>query len=67
MKLAILALFVAMCVSLGSGLVYLMGSKASSTKLLRVLTLRVGLAVLLFLALIGAWLAGWIEPHGIGG
>jgi Protein of unknown function (DUF2909) len=65
LKLLILALFAAMCVSLGSGLVFLMGSKPSSAKLGAALTLRVALAVLLFLALMGAWRAGLIKPHGI--
>jgi hypothetical protein len=63
-RLLILACLLAIVLSLGSALVYLVRDKGESKKMVRALTLRVGLSILLFLLLIGAWLLGWIQPHG---
>ena len=52
--------------SLGSALFYLMNDKGESKKMVRALTIRVGLSVLLFILLLIAWSQGLIEPHGIG-
>jgi Protein of unknown function (DUF2909) len=43
---------------LGSG-------KGDSGKMLRALTLRIALSLLLFLLLMIAWRAGLIAPHGL--
>ena len=51
--------------SLGSALFHLMTDKGDS-KMVRALTLRVGLSVALFLLLMGAWAAGLIQPLGAG-
>ena len=37
-----------------------------SQAMLKALTLRVSLSVLLFALLLLAWHFGWIEPHGFG-
>lgn len=63
-RLLILVCFLAIVLSLGSALVYLVRDKGESKKMARALTIRVGLSVLLFLFLIAAWLLGWIRPHG---
>ncbi|MEI7465748.1 MAG: DUF2909 domain-containing protein [Burkholderiales bacterium] len=39
--------------------------KPKSGSMFRALAFRVGLSVLLFLCLIGAYLMGWIQPTGI--
>ena len=52
--------------SLGSALFHLMTDKGDSKKMVRALTVRVALSVLLFLVLMGAWAAGLIEPLGAG-
>jgi len=52
--------------SLGSALFHLMTDKGDSKKMVRALTLRVALSVGLFLALMGAWAAGLIQPLGAG-
>lgn len=63
-RVLILACLLAIVLSLGSALVYLVRDKGESKKMVHALTLRVGLSILLFLLLIGAWLLGWIQPHG---
>ena len=52
--------------SLGSALFHLMTDKGDSKKMVRALTVRVALSVALFLALMGAWALGLIQPLGAG-
>jgi hypothetical protein len=63
MKLAVIIVLLGIVVSLGSGLVFLVRDKDGSRRVLRALTVRISLSVLLFLLLIAAWLAGLIEPN----
>jgi hypothetical protein len=35
--------------------------------MVRALTVRIGLSILLFIVLWLTWKLGWIEPHGVGG
>jgi cytochrome bd-type quinol oxidase subunit 2 len=63
-RLLILVCLLAIVLSLGSALVYLVRDKGESKKMARALTIRVGLSILLFLLLIAAWLLGWNQPHG---
>ena len=63
-RLIILAGLLAILLSLGSALVYLVRGKGDSKKMARALTIRVGLSVLLFVLLMLAWSLGWIQPHG---
>lgn len=65
MGLIVLVLFAAILVSLGSALYYLLRSQGSSSGVVRALTVRIGLSVLLFVLLMLAWYAGLIEPHGV--
>jgi len=51
--------------SLGSALLHLMTDKGESKKMVRALTIRVGLSVGLFLLLMAAWAAGLVQPFGI--
>ena len=51
--------------SLGSALFHLMTDKGQSKKMVRALTLRVGLSVALFIALMIGWALGLVQPHGI--
>jgi hypothetical protein len=64
MKLLVLLILGGIIVSLGSGLFYLVSDKGSSGGLVRALTWRIGLSVVLFLFLIVAGLNGWISPNG---
>jgi hypothetical protein len=60
-------LFVAILASLGVALVALFRRGDHSDAMLKALTVRVSLSVLLFLLLMLAWWTGWLKPHGLGG
>jgi hypothetical protein len=64
-RLAIILGMLAIIVSLGSALVYLVRDKGDSRKMVRALTWRVSLSVALFALLMLAWYAGLIAPHGL--
>jgi succinate dehydrogenase/fumarate reductase cytochrome b subunit len=64
-RILIVAVLVAIVISLGSALYHLVRDKGESKKMASALTIRVGLSVLLFLLLLLAWWLGLIEPHGI--
>jgi hypothetical protein len=63
MKLLVIVVLIGILVSLGSGLVFLVKDKDDSRRVLRALTLRVALSVLLFLLIMGAWFMGLIQPN----
>ena len=50
---------------MASGLFYLVNDKGESKKMVKALTIRVGLSVLLFVLLLLAWSQGLIKPHGM--
>ncbi len=58
--------FLIMFASLGVALFYFRKG-GQPQQLLNALTVRVAVSVLLFILLLLAWYAGWIEPHGLGG
>jgi cytochrome bd-type quinol oxidase subunit 2 len=65
-RLLILAVLLAIVVSLGSALFHLSrGTERDSTKLARALAIRIGLSVALFVLLMIAWYLGLISPHGL--
>jgi Flp pilus assembly protein protease CpaA len=64
-RLLILALLAAIVISLGMALYHLGSGKGDSKKLLRALTIRITLSVLLFALLMIAWRAGLITPRGL--
>ena len=65
-KILIIACLIAIVISLGSGLFHLVNDKGDSKKMVRALTIRVGLSVALFILLMVAWYFGWITPHTVG-
>ena len=52
--------------SLGSGLFYLVKDKGESKRMVRALTIRITLSIVLLLFLVIAGWQGWIAPHGFG-
>jgi hypothetical protein len=62
--LIIITLFAIVC-SLGSALFHMSKNKGDPKKMVRALTIRVGLSVLLFILLMVAWYNGLITPHGV--
>lgn len=65
-RIVVVIALVAIVYSLGTALYYLATDKGDSRKMVRALTVRVGLSVALFLLLMVAWWAGLITPHGLG-
>ena len=65
-KILILGVLFAIVVSLGSALFHLSRGKGDPQKMVRALTIRVGLSVALFILLMLAWYNGLISPHGVG-
>jgi len=65
MRLAIFLVLGAIIVSLGVALYHLAADRGDSGGLLRSLTVRVVLSVLLFALLMLAWRMGLIHPHGL--
>jgi hypothetical protein len=63
-RIVVVGMLVAIVVSLGSALFHLTRGEASD-KLVRALTVRIGLSVALFILLMVAWYAGLIRPHGL--
>lgn len=66
-KLIVVVLFLAIFFSLGSALYYLIQDNTRSDKVIKALTWRIGLSMLLFALLFVAFALGLIHPHGIGG
>jgi len=64
-QILVVCVLVGIVASLGNALFHLSSDKGDSRKMVRALTIRVGLSVGLFLVLIGAWAMGIISPHGI--
>lgn len=64
-KIFVLACLIGIVVSLGSGMYHLMTDKGDSKKMVKALSVRVGLSVGLFILLLIAWSQGLIEPHGL--
>lgn len=64
-KILVVCVLVGIVASLGSALFHLARGKGDSGKMVRALTVRVGLSVALFILLMGAWAMGLISPHGV--
>jgi len=65
-KLLIIGFLVVIVYNLGAGLYYMMVDKGQNDRMVRSLTWRIGLSVVLIVIIgIGIW-TGWIKPHDIG-
>jgi len=64
-KYLVVLLLAGVVVSLFAGLFFLNRDQGDSRRMLRALTLRISLSVLLFLVLLVAWRTGVIQPHGL--
>jgi succinate dehydrogenase/fumarate reductase cytochrome b subunit len=65
-KIIVVLLLVAIVVSLGSGLVFLLRDNGDGKRTVKALTWRIGLSLLAFATLFVGYYAGLIQPHGIG-
>jgi len=64
-RILIVGLLAAIIASLGIALYHLSTGRGDSRKMLRALTIRISLSIVLFLLLMIAWRAGLITPHGL--
>jgi len=65
-KLLIIGFLVVIVYNLGAGLYYMMVDKGGDDRMVRSLTWRIALSVVLILIIaLGIW-TGWIKPHDIG-
>lgn len=64
-RIVVIVVFLGILVSLGSALYQLTRTNNDSRKMVRALTIRIGLSIALFLILMVAWYLGLIQPHGI--
>jgi len=66
LKALIIIALLGIVASLGSALFHLVTDRdTDSRKMVRALTVRIGLSVALFILLFVAWRFGLIQPHGI--
>ena len=65
-KLLVVLMLIAIIASLGSALFHLSRGKGDSKKMLRALTWRISLSVLLFALLMLAYSRGLLAPHQVG-
>ncbi len=63
MRWIVIALLLAIMVSLGSGLFSLIKDKSNSDRTVRALTWRIGLSLLLFLLVLLIYRMGWVSGH----
>lgn len=64
MTIVILAVIGFVVFSLGQALFAMSSGPDESGKVVRALTRRITMSVVLFVALMLAWKFGWIQPHG---
>ncbi len=65
MRYLVILAFIGILGSLGSALVYLMKDQSKSHRMVRALTVRIGLSVALFLFVLFAHHMGWIQSTGL--
>ncbi len=64
-KLFVILVLIGILASLGSGLIYMVRDKSTSTRTAKALTVRIALSVTLFALLMLGIFTGVIQPHGI--
>jgi putative copper export protein len=62
-KILVGVLLVAILASLASALYFLLNDDASSNRMVKALSWRIGLSIAAFVVLIVAALMGWVEPN----
>lgn len=65
MKILVVVLLFGIIGSLGQALFAMSSGPGNSARMVRSLTIRVGLSVTLFALLLLSWHFGWIEPHSV--
>lgn len=65
MRIVIIVLLFAVIGSLFSGLYFVYKDKGNSNRAVMALTIRIGLSLLVFVLLMGAYYFGWIPQRGL--
>jgi len=65
MNYIILIFFIFIIYSLASALYYMMKDGDGSKRMVKALTLRVGISIALFLFILFSFWMGWIKPSGV--
>ena len=65
MRIVVLFLVFVMLVSLFSGLFFLYKDKSGSDRMVKALTVRIAIAITIFLILMGSYYFGLISPQGL--
>ena len=66
-KVIILSLLLFVLISLGQALMYLIKDDGRSDRVVKALTWRIGVSVLIFILLLLGSVFGLIQPHGLAG
>jgi len=64
-KILVVIVLIGIVGSLGSALFHLSNKKGDPDKMVKSLSIRVGLSLALFILLMAAWYFGLITPHGL--
>ena len=64
-KLVVVAIFIGVLASLASALLHLVKDRGQSDRIVKALTMRVGISIALLCLLVLLWALGLIQPHGI--
>lgn len=62
-KIIVILVLIAILVSLGSGLFYMLKDNRDSSRMVKALSWRIGLSVGLFLFLMVGYYFGWFQPN----
>jgi hypothetical protein len=65
MKYVIITFFIFILYSLGSALFYMMKDGQGSKRMVKALTIRIVLSLVMFLVLMFSFWMGWIKPTGV--
>ena len=65
MKYIMLLFFIFIVYSLGSALYYMMKDEGGSKRMVKALTMRIGVSLLLFVFVLFSFWMGWIKPSGV--
>ncbi|HSX59009.1 MAG TPA: twin transmembrane helix small protein [Tahibacter sp.] len=65
--LVVLAFLAVIVYNLGAGLYFMMTDKGGSARMVRALTRRIALSVLLVLLVLAGIATGFVQPHGVSG
>ena len=64
-KVIVIAILLGIITSLATAMIFLIRDRGSSTRMVKALTLRIGVSIALFILLFVMYALGFISPHGV--